>query len=142
MSEVSNCCRADIHYGHCTECEKPCRVYRGNTTNDPEQKYGEREKHSPLLSDKRIGKWEDHYDVYYEKGHDGSVAHEHHFPKGPLYFSSGASMARDFYESLIADGTLIRRDDLVVLMKAELENHYTALNYMDAILDHLNKKPA
>ena len=54
----------------------------------------------------------------------------------------GMRTARDFYESLIADGTLIRRDDLVVLMKAELENHYTALNYMDAILDHLNKKPA
>jgi len=85
----------------------------GSTTNDPQGEY----KREPLLSDKWIGKWEDHYDVYYEKGHEGSVMHEHHFPNGPLYFSNGAEAARKFYEDLITDGTLILKSNLVTLIR-------------------------
>ena len=110
-----------------------------STTNDPQGEYGRdlvsfseklvtREniiagmknlepEREPLLSDKRIGKWEDHYDVYYEKGHEGSVLHEHHFPNGPLYFSNGAEAARKFYEDLITDGTLILKSNLVTLIR-------------------------
>lgn len=101
-----------------------------NTTNDPEQKYGERE---PMLSDVEISKM---------SVTDNGFAGENKYRM--------SRRVRDHYESLITDGTLIRRDELVKFLNERLldeekgvrwnmHNDGSAVTVVQNIIDHINK---
>lgn len=109
-----------------------------NTTNDPEQKYGERK---PMTEDEAMLAWA------------GSPKKRMLSAFDMMHQGMHAMDVSDHYEALITDGTLIRRDELL----AWLSEHRRICGRMLAqtgargegigigmsmVIDHLNKKPA
>lgn len=124
-----------------------------NTTNDPEQKYGERE---PMLSDAemiRIAEASPQHPIV------ASVKKIDQIALAASY--GGAFDARDRYERLISSGDLIRRDELVAWLEGRIHwskgahtalgevNHNTGAAFglqgeicaIQRVIDHINKKP-
>ena len=113
-------------------------------TNDPAASYGERE---PMLSHDQMCDLT--WAVEWRKDTDPACAHER-----------GINDASAHYEALIADGTLIKRDELVAWLKEAAasalnsEQMYEKVdnepcraasagfrNGVEHVIDHLNKKP-
>lgn len=143
-----------------------------NTTNDPEQKYGEREPHEKPKLDLKFNPDGTHVHTIIQYVKKCGAAAYHKLMKdaadGEPLWTTGADMdaaeailwLEAYYKNelkkqadLIADGTLIRRDELVKFLNERLldeekgvrwnmHNDGSAVTVVQNIIDHLNKKPA